>query len=132
MFNEVTALGRLGNDPELRYTPDGTPVANFSLATDVGYGEKKDTIWFRVAVWRKMAESANQYLAKGRTVLIVGPLTTREYTTNSGEKRTQLEITAREMKFVGDGGGGGGNQQQYQQQAPTAAPASNDAEDLPW
>jgi single-strand DNA-binding protein len=102
MFNQVTALGRLGSDPELRYTASGTAVANFSLATDVGWGENKSTVWFRVNAWDKQAEFVNNYLAKGKTVLVVGELSLNEYSTNSGEKRTSLELRAREIKFGGD------------------------------
>ncbi len=128
MFNQITALGRLGSDPEIRYTPNGDPVTNFSLATDVGWGENKSTLWLRCNVWGKQAESANQYLAKGRTVLVVGELSQREYTANSGESRTSLELKVREMKFINDG---------------QAAPAAQDTngqysapvetvEELPW
>ncbi len=86
MFNQVTALGRLGSDPELRYTPSGTAVANFSLATDVGWCDNKSTVWFRVNAWDKQAEFVNQYLTKGRTVLVVGELSLNEYTTAGSEK----------------------------------------------
>ena len=102
MFNQVTALGRLGGDPELRYTASGTAVANFSLATDVGWGDNKSTVWFRVNAWDKQAEFVNQYRSKGRVVLVVGELSLSEYNTASGENRTSLELRAREIKFGGD------------------------------
>jgi single-strand DNA-binding protein len=130
MFNQVTALGRLGSDPELRYTPSGTAVANFSLATDVGWGDNKSTVWFRVNAWDKQAEFVNNYLAKGKVVLVVGELSLNEYTTAGGEKRTSLELRAREIKFGGDA--------PDRNAAPTAAPAASaepareDVEELPW
>jgi single-strand DNA-binding protein len=132
MFNQVTALGRLGTDPELRYTASGTPVANFSLATDVGWGENKSTVWFRVNAWDKQATFVNEYLAKGRTVLVVGELSLNEYTTNSGEKRTSLELRAREIKFGGDAPPADG-QRSPANNSQVAAPApAEDVDELPW
>ncbi len=127
MFNQVTALGRLGGDPEMRYTASGTAVANFSLATDVGWGDNKSTVWFRVNAWDKQAEFVNQYLTKGRVVLVVGELSLNEYTTAGGESRTSLELRAREIKFGGDAPDRNGTADI----APTE-PASEDVEELPW
>jgi single-strand DNA-binding protein len=124
MYNSITALGRLGTDPEMRYTDKGTAVTNFSLATDVGWGDNKQTVWFRVNCWDKMAESANQYLEKGRSVLVVGELSQREYTTQGGETRTSLEVRARDLKFINDG-------QSQAAPKPAAAPVET-TEELPW
>ena len=141
MFNQVTALGRLGTDPELRYTASGTAVANFSLATDVGWGDNKSTVWFRVNAWDKQATFVNEYLAKGRTVLVVGELSLNEYTTNSGEKRTSLELKAREIKFGGDAPNRNVDSDvvdlanvEVSQQTSSAAPVApaEDVEELPW
>ena len=136
MFNQVTALGRLGSDPESRYTPSGTTVANFSLATDVGWGDNKSTVWFRVNAWDKQAEFVNQYLTKGRTVLVVGELSLNEYTTAGGEKRTSLELRAREIKFGGDApdrnATPGVTNVAGVAPAASAEPAGEDVEELPW
>lgn len=124
MYNSITALGRLGSDPEMRYTDKGTAVTNFSLATDIGWGDNKETLWLRVNCWDKMAESANQYLEKGRSVLVVGELSQREYTTQGGETRTSLEVKARDLKFISDG--------QSQVGTKPAAKPIEDREELPW
>tara|TARA_S200002703_G_C3717566_1_gene220441 strand:+ start:17 stop:391 length:375 start_codon:yes stop_codon:yes gene_type:complete len=124
MYNSITALGRLGTDPEMRYTDKGTAVTNFSLATDVGWGDNKQTVWFRVNCWDKMAESANQYLEKGRSVLVVGELSQREYTTQGGETRTSLEVRARDLKFINDG--------QPRTTPNPSATSAESTEELPW
>ena len=81
----------------MRYTPSGTPVTSFSLAVnnskrDANGEWTEDTEWFRVTAWERIAESVNQYLAKGRRVFVDGRLSTRQYTSNSGEARTSLEV----------------------------------------
>jgi single-strand DNA-binding protein len=109
-FNKITIVGYLGRDPELRYTPQGIAVCNFSVATtekrkDPRTGEPQDaTTWFRVTVWRRLAEVANQYLAKGRQVYIEGRLRQDEYTDRDGIKRTQLVVDATDMHFLGPKG----------------------------
>jgi single-strand DNA-binding protein len=105
-FNKLTIVGYLGRDPEIRYTPQGTPVCNFSVATTERRkdraGELQDvTTWFRVTVWGKQAETANQYLAKGRQVYIEGRLRQDEYTDRDGNKRTTLEVNATDVQFLG-------------------------------
>ncbi len=119
-FNKLTIVGYLGRDPEIRYTPQGTPVCNFSVATTERRkdraGEFQDvTTWFRVTVWGKQAETANQYLAKGRQVYIEGRLRQDEFTDRDGNKRTTLEVNATDVQFLGsrqDEGGGGAYAQQ--------------------
>lgn len=108
-FNRITIVGYLGRDPELRYTPQGTPVCDFSVATterkkDKG-GEFQDvTTWFRITLWNKLAERASQYLSKGKQVYIEGRLTTREWQDKEGITRTSLEVTANDMQFIGPRG----------------------------
>lgn len=108
-FNFITIVGYLGRDPELRYTPTGIPVCDFSVATTEkrkdGSGEYKDiTTWFRCTAWQKMAERANEYLQKGSPVFIVGPMILREWQDREGTMRTSAEVTVREMKFLGKKG----------------------------
>lgn len=108
-FNKVILVGNLGRDPELRYTPKGDPVCSFSMATNERRkdktGEMQDqTTWFRVTLWGKRAEAANQYLTKGRSVYIEGRLRVEEWADRDGKVRHTLEVTATEMQFVGGGG----------------------------
>lgn len=111
-FNKIILVGNLGRDPELRYTPDGTPVCTFSLATnerrrDRTTGENNDvTTWFRVTLWRRQAEVASQYLTRGKPVYIEGRLRVEEYTDRDGKTRHSLEVTATDMQFIGSARGG--------------------------
>ena len=114
--NKVILLGRLGQDPELKYTPSGAAVCNFSLATsetwnDKNSGQKQErTEWHRVVVWGKLAELCNQYLAKGRQAFVEGRLQTRSWDDKSGQKRYTTEINASTVQFIGgQAGTGAGN-----------------------
>jgi single-strand DNA-binding protein len=105
-FNKIIIVGYLGRDPELRYTPQGTAVCHFSVATTEKRkdkaGEMQDqTTWFRISVWGRQAEIANQYLAKGKQVYIEGRLRQDEYTDREGKVRTNLEVTATDLQFIG-------------------------------
>ena len=104
--NKVILVGRLGRDPETRYTGSGQAVANFTLATDSTYkdraGERqKRTEWHRIVAWGKLAEICQQYLKKGSQVYIEGRLQTREWEDKSGQKRTTTEIVASDMRMLG-------------------------------
>ena len=111
-FNKIILVGNLGRDPELRYTPQGTPVCSFSLATnerrkDRNTGDNNDiTTWFRVTLWGRQAETASQYLQRGRPVYIEGRLRVEEYTDRDGNKRHSLEVSATDMQFIGGGARG--------------------------
>ncbi len=105
-FNKIIVVGNLGRDPELRYTPQGTPVCNFTVATNEKRkdraGEMQDfTTWFRVTLWGRQAETASQYLTKGRPVYIEGRLRLEEWTDRDGKQRYTLEVHATEMQFIG-------------------------------
>jgi single-strand DNA-binding protein len=109
-FNKIILVGNLGRDPELRYTPQGTPVCSFSLATNERRrdraGENTDvTTWFRVTLWGRQAETASQYLTKGRPVYIEGRLRVEEWTDRDGKQRHTLEVNATDMQFIGGGRG---------------------------
>lgn len=113
-FNKIVIVGYLGRDPELRYTPQGTAVCNFSIATTEKRkdksGESQDaTTWFRVSVWGKQAELVNQYLSKGKQVFVEGRLRQDEYTDRDGNKRQTLEVFASDVQFLGSKGDGGGS-----------------------
>jgi single-strand DNA-binding protein len=108
-FNRIILVGNLGRDPELRYTPQGTPVCSFTLATNERRkdraGENQDvTTWFRVTLWGRQAETASQYLAKGRPVYIEGRLRVEEWTDKEGKQRHTLEVHATDMQFIGGRG----------------------------
>lgn len=120
MFQQIMLLGNLGNDPEMRYTPSGVPVANFSLAVSRVYNDsngqrQEKTTWFRVTAWRRDAELVSQYLTKGRQVLIVGEMEeARPFMGNDGQPRATLEVTARTIRFVGSRNDSGGDTSNYQ------------------
>ncbi|HKV42164.1 MAG TPA: single-stranded DNA-binding protein [Blastocatellia bacterium] len=104
-FNRVTIVGYLGRDPELRYTPQGTAVCDFSVATTERRkdksGEFQDvTTWFRVTFWAKMAETASQYLAKGKMVFVEGRLSQREWQDRDGHTRYSLEVAGTDLQFL--------------------------------
>jgi single-strand DNA-binding protein len=112
--NKVILVGNLGKDPELKYTPGGQAVATFSLATSERFndksGQRQDrTEWHNIVVWGKQAETANQYLKKGRTVYIEGRITTRSWDDKDGVKKYRTEIVAQSFQFIGGNGGGGGS-----------------------
>lgn len=133
MYQQITLIGNVGNDPEMRYTPSGVPVTTFSLAVNKSWttpdGQRQDrTTWFRVTVWRKMAEIVSQYLAKGRQVMVIGEIDeARPWTDRDGELRASLEVTAQVVKFLGnrqDGPAVHG--------APVAGQPVEDYEDVPF
>jgi len=113
--NKVILIGNLGADPEVRYTPDGAPVANFNLATSESWtnksGERQErTEWHRIVMWRKLAEIAGQYLRKGSKIYVEGKLKTRSWEDQSGQKRYMTEVEVNDMQMLdsrGDSGGGG-------------------------
>src|SRR5215831_4017906 len=108
-INKVILVGRLGRDPELKYTASGTPFCRFSMATDEGWTDKgsgertERTEWHNIVVWDKLAEICNEYLTKGRLVYIEGSLQTREWDDKEGVKRKTTEIRARDMVLLGGG-----------------------------
>lgn len=100
-MNSITFDGRLGTDPELRYTPAGEPVLSFRVASDIGFGDRKTTNWFACQVWGKRAEALKQYLAKGSPVTVYGQLTLREWTDKEGVKRTSPDVRVNELTLQG-------------------------------
>lgn len=146
----ITVIGNLVDDPELRFTPSGAPVANFRIAStprtfDKQTNEWKDgeTLWLGCAVWRQMGENVAETLTKGMRVIIQGNLKSRQYETKEGEKRTVFEIDVQEIgpslrsasakvtKNVGQGGGGGGYSgggQQQQSRHPANDPWAQPAQ----
>ena len=110
-FNKIILVGNLGRDPELRYTPQGTPVCSFTMATNERRkdktGEMQDlTTWFRVTLWGRQAETASQYLTKGKSVYIEGRLRVDEWIDRDGKARYTLDVQASDLHFIGTGGRG--------------------------
>lgn len=104
--NKVILIGRLGKDPELKYTPSGVAVAKFSIATDEVFKDKtgeqqKRTEWHNIVAWNKLAEICGEYLTKGKQVYIEGSIQSRQWEDQSGNKRTSYEIVARQMTMLG-------------------------------
>ena len=125
-FNKIILVGNLGRDPELRYTPQGTPVCSFTMATNERRrdraGETQDsTTWFRVTLWGRQAETASQYLTKGRPVYIEGRLRMEEWTDKDGRVRNTLEVHATDMQFIGNRG------DESAATTPSSQPSSNAA-----
>ncbi|MEE3112422.1 MAG: single-stranded DNA-binding protein [Pseudomonadota bacterium] len=126
-INKVILIGNLGQDPEVRFTPSGTAVANLNLATsdtwmDRQSGQRQErTEWHRVVLFNKTAEIAQQYLKKGSKVYIEGRLQTRKWQDQNGQDRYSTEIVANDMQMLGSRGGdfqGGGAPQRGGQPAP--------------
>jgi single-strand DNA-binding protein len=141
-FNKIILVGHLGRDPELRYTPQGTPVCDFSVATTERRKDKSGdyqdvTTWFRVSFWGRQAEVASQYLTKGKQIYIEGRLSQREWQDKDGNTRTSLEVNGSDLQFIGPrgeepSGGGlreGGAPREERPATRASAPAPDDRHD---
>lgn len=121
MFQQLIIIGNLGGDPELRYTANGTPVANFNVAVNRRWAKEdgsqaEETTWFRVSAWNKLAEVCNQYLRKGRQVMVVGRVSASAYKAADGQPRASLDVTANSVKFLGGARGEDGAFAESEQQ----------------
>jgi single-strand DNA-binding protein len=130
MYQKTVVVGHLGKDPEMRYTPSGVPVTSFNVAssrrwTNANGEQQEKTTWFRVTCWRKLAETAAQYLQKGRLVLVEGDIDASAWTDREGNARASLELTATTVKFLGGGRGEG------PEGAPMAAGRAGDEGPVP-
>lgn len=123
MSNVFSFTGACGSDAEVRYLPSGMAVLNVNVANNVGYGDKRQTMWIRVALFGKPAEgSLKDYLKKGQQVFVSGELTLREYRANDGTMKNSLELNANIVDLVGKRNDAGAPSNYAQ---PTAQPASN-------
>ncbi|WP_420629200.1 single-stranded DNA-binding protein [Candidatus Leptofilum sp.] len=145
MYQKIIVVGNLGSDPEMRYMPDGTAVTSFSVATNRRWTDRStgqpvdETTWFRVSVWGRQAETTNEYLSKGRKVLVEGQITPdrntggpRLWTGQDGTVRASFEIRADSVRFLGgrdDTGGGSysGGGESYESGAP-----AQEEDDIPF
>lgn len=135
--NKVILIGRLGRDPEVRYTPDGAAICNLSVATETSWkdrntGEKRaETEWHRVSLFGRVAEVAGEYLVKGRPVYIEGRLRTRKWQDKqTGQDRYVTEIVGDQMQMLGGRDDSGYDNQQPRQQPPKQQQQSTDIADI--
>lgn len=137
-LNRWQGIGNLGGDPEMRFTQNGSAVANLSVAinrkwTDANGQQHEEVEWVRIVAWNKLAELVGQYLAKGRQIYAEGRLQTRKYTDRDGVERWATEVVANKILFLS---GGTGERSEYGGQAPASGASSGnggiDADDLPF
>lgn len=140
MYQKIIIVGNLGRDPEMRYMPDGTAVTNFSVATsrrwtDGQSGEpREETTWFRISVWGRQAETANEYLAKGRQVLVEGRIRPdpqtggpRTFTRQDGTVGASYDVTADSVRFIG-----GRDESGYDVDDSGEGPAAQEEDEIPF
>lgn len=134
-YQQTIIIGNVGRDPEFKFTSSGVAVCSFSVAvterwTDRATNERKEkTNWYRVSAWRGLAETCNQYVRKGMQIMVVGSVEARGYTNNAGEAAASLELTARDIQFLGSRGGEGGEYGGFEDDF--AAPP-RDVNDIPF
>ena len=144
-MNKIIVIGHLGNDPEMRYTPNGQSVTSFNVASSRRYrtadGEQREeTEWFRVSAFGRLADVCNQYLTKGRQVYVEGRLKGRSYSDRDGQPRYSLDINANEVQFLGGRGdseysGGSGDRESYgggRGMGDGGPPPYDETDDLPF
>lgn len=136
-MNKILIIGNVGREPQMRYTPKGTPVTSFSVATSRRYtvdGEQREeTQWFNVSAWNRLAETCNQYVVKGMKVYVDGRLSSREWVGQDGRTRTSLEVNAFDVQFLnrpGDSGAGQAGETGDSGHPPDFAP--DGVEEMPW
>ena len=135
-LNKIMVIGNLGTDPEMRYTPSGSPVTSFRLATTRRYnnqeGERREeTEWFTIVAWSNLAEQVNQYLSKGRRAYVEGRLHSHSFQGNDGQMRFRNEIIADRVLFLDRAGTG--EQQSEEASVPAAGePEPSSPDDLPF
>ena len=140
-LNKVFLMGNLTRDPELRYTPSGTAVADLRVAVNDSYTDREGkrverTLFVDVVVWQRQAETACEYLSKGRPILVEGRLQMDEWENQQGEKRTKIRVVAQRVQFLGSPRGGEEGDQRPAQRAeaaaqPAEAPANPPREEAP-
>lgn len=140
MLNRIILIGRLTQDPELRYTQSGTPVASFSLAVDrqrTSQSGEREADFINIVVWQKLGELCAQYLRKGRLAAVEGRLQIRQYENREGQKVRVAEVVADNVRFLdrsesGPGSMGQGSSERPAGEAPGRAPAANRYQDDPF
>ena len=136
-LNKVQIIGNLGRDPEMRFTQDGTPVTNFSVAVNDSWqgrdGEQRErTEWFRIVAWRRLAEITNEYLRQGSRVYVEGRLETQKWQDREGNDRTTTELIARDLLMLGGRDNEGSEQIQPENDERPINDDEITADDLPF
>ena len=142
-YEYTIIVGNVGRDPELRYTQSGVAVCSFSVAVTTSWkdkqsGEKREkTKWFRVSAWRGLGEVCNTYVHKGMQIMVTGTVDASAYTNNAGEAAASIELTARDVQFLGrrgEGaeGGGEGEGRRSSSEYDDFAPPPKDPDDIPF
>jgi single-strand DNA-binding protein len=136
-YQQITIVGNLGQDPELRYTQSGTAICELSVATNEKWttkaGEKReDTTWFRIKVWGAQAENCERYLSKWRQVLVTGQIETDEYTDKQGVTRYTWEVKARNVQFLSGGDAPRTNGQRQSPPPQSAGQSAFQDDDIPF
>jgi len=132
-LNKITIIGNVGNEPEMRFTPNGKPVTSFSVATNWVYsspeGERRqETEWFNVVAWNRLAEQCNQFLAKGKLVYAEGRIHTRSWEGQDGQTHVRIEVIANRVIFLDRRGAGPLTDEKTEE----GAAAELEPEDLPF
>jgi len=126
-LNKISLIGNLGRDPEVRYTPDGLAVTNFSIAVSEKFKEKGEskerTTWFRIIAFGKLGEICGEYLSKGKQVYVEGRLQTNEWKDNEGNNRFTLEVVASQMVMLGSKGDSYNTAETSAYEKPASSPA---------
>jgi single-strand DNA-binding protein len=139
-YEYTIIVGNVGRDPELRYTQSGVAVCSFSVAVTTRWSDsqtkerREKTKWFRVSAWRGLGETCNTYVRKGMQIMVTGTVDASAYTNQAGEAAASIELTARDVQFLGrrdedgDGSEGGGRPRDYDD----FAPPPKDPDDIPF
>ncbi len=132
-LNKVIIIGNVGNEPEMRFTPNGKPVTSFSVATNWVYttpeGERRqETEWFNIVAWNRLAEQCNQFLAKGKLVYTEGRIHTRNWEGQDGQTHSKMEVVANRVIFLDRKAASGTTDEKTED----TAPAEMEPEDLPF
>ena len=136
-LNKVLIIGNLGKDPEVTYTPKGTAVAKFSVATKDSYKSKdgnktESTDWHNIVIWGKLAEICGEYLHKGSQVYVEGKLKTRSWEGKDGQKKYIIEVVAEAVQFLDKAGGQAAKESTPQKSQPIQGPGYIPDDDIPF
>lgn len=134
-MNSITIVGRLAADIEVKYLPSGDAIGNFTVASDVGFGEKKSTNWFRCAIFGKRVDAIQSFLLKGQQVTVFGQLTLREWTDKNGVKQISPDVRVNDIALQGgkqQGDAAPAQRQQTRQAAPQGRQDDFDVDQIPF
>jgi single-strand DNA-binding protein len=135
-MNKIIIIGNVGSDPEMRYTPNGSAVTSFSVATNRRYTtsdgqQNEETQWFRVSAWNKLAETCNQYVVKGMKIFVEGRVSSNAWTDKEGQARATIEINCSNVEFLSRENPNQNDGENSQPNNPDSQEIDN-PEDLPW